>query len=107
MFVGGGIFLLIAGIARVLYKKEGMGLGDVKLMGALGLFFGVYNIIQIFILAFAIGAVISVILLIFKIKKANDYIAFGPFIVLASFATMFVPYIVLFPWYLRLISFGM
>ena len=62
MFVGAGIFLLIAAFALVAYKKEGMGLGDVKLMGMLGLFFGVKNIFQIFILSFAVGAVISILL---------------------------------------------
>ncbi len=104
MFVGAGIFLLIALIALCAYKKEGMGLGDVKLMGVLGLFFGVYNTIQIFILSFAIGALVSVLLMIFKIKKSTDYIAFGPFIVIAAGITMFVPYTVMFPWYVNLIS---
>lgn len=92
MFVGAGIFLLIAAFALIAYRKEGMGLGDVKLMGMLGLFFGMKNIFQIFILSFIIGAVISIILLLFKIKKADEYIAFGPFIVIASVVTMFIPY---------------
>ena len=67
MFVGAGIFLLIAAFALIAYRKEGMGLGDVKLMGMLGLFFGMKNIFQIFILSFIIGAVVSIILLLFKI----------------------------------------
>ena len=74
MFVGAGIFLLIALFALVAYKKEGMGLGDVKLMGMLGLFFGVKNIFQIFILSFTVGAIISILLLVFKIKKMDEYI---------------------------------
>lgn len=102
MFAGAGIFLLIALFALVAYKKEGMGLGDVKLMGMLGLFFGLYNTIQIFIISFAIGAVISIILLATKIKKSTDYMAFGPFIVIAAIFTMFVPYTIAYPWYLSL-----
>ena len=81
-----------------------MGLGDVKLMGMLGMFFGVFNTIQIFVLSFAIGAVASIILIATKIKKANDYMAFGPFIVVASFITMFVPYTIMFPNYLNFIN---
>lgn len=97
MFVGAGIFLLIALFALVAYKKEGMGLGDVKLMGMLGLFFGVKNIFQIFILSFTVGAIISVLLLVFKIKKMDEYIAFGPFIVIATIITMFAPYTTMVP----------
>ena len=103
LLAGGGIFLLIALVAFVIYKKEGMGLGDVKLMGVLGLFFGLFNTIQIFILSFAIGAIVSVLLMLFKIKKSTDYMAFGPFIVIATVITMFVPYTVLFPWYVSLL----
>lgn len=97
MFVGAGIFLLIALFALVAYKKEGMGLGDVKLMGMLGMFFGARNIFQIFILSFAVGAIVSIVLLISKIKKVDDYIPFGPFIVTASFITMFMPYTTILP----------
>ena len=36
--------------------------------------------------------VISIILLITRIKKSDEYIPFGPFIVMGTFITMFVPY---------------
>ena len=91
LFTGAGIFLLIAAFALIVYKKEGMGLGDVKLMGMLGLYFGAINMIQIFILSFLVAGIVSIILLLTKIKKTTDYIAFGPFIVIATVITMFVP----------------
>ncbi len=91
MVTGAGVFLLIALFALVVYRKEGMGLGDVKLMGVLGLFFGFTNTIQIFILSFFVAAIISIILLITKVKKTTDYIAFGPFIVIATVITMIIP----------------
>ena len=69
-----------------------MGLGDVKLMGALGLYFGLTNIIIITLLSFVSGAVLSIILLATKIRKMDQYIAFGPFIVMATFIAIFVPY---------------
>ncbi len=46
-----------------------MGFGDVKLMASLGLLFGLSNIIVITLLSFLIGAILSVLLLITKIKK--------------------------------------
>ena len=69
-----------------------MGLGDVKLMGALGLYFGFVNIIIVAIISFLVGAILSIILLITRIKKSDEYIPFGPFIVIGTFITMFVPY---------------
>ncbi len=69
-----------------------MGFGDVKLMGALGLYFGLSNIITITLLSFLIGAILSIILLITKIRKIDEYIPFGPFIVLGTFISIFVPF---------------
>lgn len=69
-----------------------MGFGDVKLMGALGLYFGLSNIIVITLLSFLIGAILSIILLATKVKKMDEYIPFGPFIVLGTFISMFVPF---------------
>ena len=92
MIVGGGIFLLITLIGGLFYGKEAMGFGDVKLMGALGLFFGFSNIIIITLVSFLIGAILSIILLVTKIKKSDEYIPFGPFIVIAAFISMYVPF---------------
>ena len=92
MLVGSGIFLAITLVGGAFYGKEAMGFGDVKLMGALGLYFGLSNIIAITLVSFLIGAVLSVILLATKIKKTNEYIPFGPFIVIATFISMYVPF---------------
>lgn len=92
MLAGGGIFLLITLVGGIFYGKEAMGFGDVKLMGALGLYFGLSNIILITLMSFLIGAVLSIILLASKIKKSSEYIPFGPFIVIATFISMYVPF---------------
>ena len=95
MLAGGGIFLMITLLGGLVYGKEAMGLGDVKLMGALGLYFGLANIVVIALVSFLIGAVLSIILLATKIKKMDEYIPFGPFIVLATFISIFIPYDIL------------
>ena len=92
MVTGGGIFLLITVIGGLIYGKEAMGFGDVKLMAALGLLFGLSNITVITLLSFLIGAILSVLLLITKIKKSREYIPFGPFIVIGTFISMYVPF---------------
>ena len=92
MLAGGGIFLLITVIGGMLYGKEAMGFGDVKMMGALGLLFGLSNTIIITLVSFLIGAILSIILLVTKIKKSDEYIPFGPFIVIGTFISMYVPF---------------
>ena len=91
MLVGGGIFLLITLLGGLIAGKEAMGFGDVKLMAGLGLIFGFVNTIMISVTSFLLGSVISVILLIARKKKGNEYIPFGPFIILATFTIIFVP----------------
>lgn len=92
MFAGAGIFLGITLIGGALFGKEAMGFGDVKIMGALGLLFGLSNIIIITLISFLVGAILSIILLITKIKKSDEYIPFGPFIVIATFVSMYIPF---------------
>lgn len=92
MIFGAGIFIILTFLGNIVLKKETMGFGDVKLIGALGLFFGWRNIIAISILSFFIAAIFSLVLIIKnKIKKQDisEFIPFGPFIVLATFIVMF------------------
>ena len=88
MLIGAGAFMLITVIGGIAAKKDAMGWGDVKLMGALGLLFGFTDIVLIMILSFFIGAIISIVLLI--LRKAKEYVPFGPFIVIASFIVMLI-----------------
>ncbi len=104
---GAGIFLLITLVGGLIAGKEAMGFGDVKLMGALGLFFRLTNIITISVMAFLIGAVASIVILVFKIKKKDEYIPFGPFIVIASFISMLVPFNILLVILLKIFTLGM
>ena len=88
--VGAGIFLIITLLGGIIAGKEAMGFGDVKLMGALGLFVGWINIILISLISFLLAGVIIAVLLLTKKKKSDEYIPFGPFIVLATFIVMLV-----------------
>lgn len=107
MIVGAGIFLFITLVGGLIAGKEAMGFGDVKLMGALGLFFGWRKIIIISLMAFLLGAVIGVILIICRRKKGNEYIPFGPFIVIATMIGMFVPFDVLLFIMMEIFTLGM
>ena len=107
MIAGGGIFLIITLLGGLIAGKEAMGMGDVKLMGALGLYFGLQNIVVISVLSFLIGAIGSILFMIVKKKSTNTYIPFGPFIVVSSLITIFVPFSILFNMLMEVFTLGM
>lgn len=108
--VGAGIFLLITLIGGLIAGKEAMGFGDVKFMGALGLYFGWMPIIAISVISFFIAAIVSIGILAYRaIKKSdnkNEYIPFGPFIVIATFIVMVVPFDILLLVLFEVLSLG-
>jgi len=77
-------FLLV-----LLTRFRGMGLGDVKLAGLMGLFLGFPKVVVALYLAFLTGATLGVILILLGKKKFKSQISFGPFLVLATFIAWF------------------
>ena len=104
---GAGIFLLITLIGGAIAGKEAMGFGDVKLMGALGLFIGWMKMISISLISFLLAAVISIVLIAIKRKKSNEYIPFGPFIVISTFLVMLTPFELLLFVLFKIFTLGM
>ena len=97
-FIGSGLVLWVALVAEVILKKEAMGFGDVKLMGAIGAFCGWQGAV----FAFFGGAVIGCVLLLaclpwIRKKDGEDglRIPFGPSLVLGAFCYLLVaePYV--------------
>ena len=79
---GYGIIWAIIFIYKVLRNKEGMGLGDAKLLSAIGFWFG-WIAIPFVIFSSSIVALIAVLPgLINKSKKLSSEIPFGPFIII-------------------------
>jgi len=79
----GGTVAFILYLVLMILSRGNLGGGDVKLAGALGLFLGFYGFWHFFAITFLTGAVVSLVLLLLKIKKKNDKIAFGPYICIA------------------------
>ena len=86
--VGGGIILIIGMAGSIIFKKEAMGGGDVKLAAMIGAFLGWRYIIISLFLGFFLGAIVGIVLILSKIKSREDVVAFGPFIVLGSLITL-------------------
>jgi leader peptidase (prepilin peptidase)/N-methyltransferase len=80
--IGAAVGLII--FSLLAFFTGAMGGGDIKLMTALGMIFGVKGIIFITIFSFIIGALVSAVLIAFKVKSMKDKIPFGPFICMAA-----------------------
>jgi prepilin signal peptidase PulO-like enzyme (type II secretory pathway) len=65
-------------------KGRAMGGGDIKLAFAMGLILGIRAMLLALFLAFTIGAIIGIGLILSHRKGKKDQIPFGPFLVLAT-----------------------
>ncbi|MCI8276868.1 MAG: prepilin peptidase [Clostridia bacterium] len=103
MCTGAGIFLGITLLGGILSGKEAMGLGDVKYMGAVGIFFGPTSVLEITLLSFILAA-ISLIIIIplrkFVYKTKDEYIPFGPFLVISTIACIFLKTNIIFTYFI-------
>lgn len=70
-------------------RGRGMGFGDVKMSLVLGSFFGFPETLVWLFLSFLSGAVIGVLMLLFKKARVGQPIPFGPFLLASAFVTIF------------------
>jgi leader peptidase (prepilin peptidase)/N-methyltransferase len=86
--VGLGLLLAIH-----LVNPRGMGMGDVKLAGVLGLylgFFGIGHVLFGLFLGFLLGSVLGLLLIGTGIRSRKDHIPFAPFLAAGAMLTLFV-----------------
>ncbi len=95
--VGFVIFFIIS-----LLTRGGMGEGDVKMVGLIGLIVGYPLIFVPIMLAIVLGGLVALLLIIFKLKSRKQSIAFGPFLAIGAMATILWGNDIL-NWYLALI----
>ncbi len=87
--VAGFILLLVPALFyRLIARVEGMGWGDVKLAALIGFITGFPLVILTIFLAVILGGIVSVILLLFKLRNRKDAIPFGPFLSVAAMVTL-------------------
>jgi leader peptidase (prepilin peptidase)/N-methyltransferase len=98
MILGGGSLFVVATLYQWLFKREGMGGGDVKLLAMIGAFLGWESVIITIISSSLIGSITGIIMIIFKGKNFKYAIPFGPFLSLGAVITLFYKNEILF-WY--------
>ncbi len=94
--------LLMDGFGRLFFKKEGMGLGDVKLMAAVGLFLGWKLTLFSLLAAVWVCTIWIVILVLSGRRQSTGYIPFGPFLSIGCLIAIFCGEGII-GWYLSLL----
>lgn len=95
---GGVVGLAIFGAVYLATRGAGMGLGDVKLASAAGLFLGFPASVASCVASFVIGTLVTAPALLAGRRGRRDAIPFGPFIVLAALLTQYSPALVYGPY---------
>lgn len=89
--IGAALILAIAEIGRLIFRKDAMGMGDVKLMALIGGITGWDGVLVTMALASVIGSVVGIAR---KLRTRDSYLPFGPFLAVAALlALLFKPQI--------------
>ncbi len=96
---GAGFFYLVALLFKWLRKKEGMGLGDVKLLAMIGAWMGWRPLLFVVLIASLSGTLIGGGTLLLSRKKFDEKIPFGPFLVIGALGYFFFEQRILAFWY--------
>jgi len=80
-------FLLIL---NLITKGKGMGMGDVKFAIFMGLLLGYPNVILAFYVAFIVGAIYGLGLMVFRKANKKSQVSFGPFLILGTLVSWFL-----------------
>jgi len=87
--IGAGIIILIAVVGGVVFRKEAMGGGDVKLMAMIGIYLGWWPHIPITLIAASLfGSIVGVALILVRKKKMGSIIPFGPFLAIGALLSL-------------------
>ncbi len=84
-------YLFLWSIAKlyILFRnKEGMGLGDCKMLAMIGAWVGLMSLVNVLIFSTVLALIVGIFLLAFKKIEQSNPIPFGPYIAIAGWSTV-------------------
>ena len=96
---GGGILLAIAGGYYLLTGREGMGGGDIKLLGMIGAFLGWQSLLFVIFSSSLSGSLVGIAAMFKQKKGGQTRIPFGPFLALSAILYLFFRHDILRFWF--------
>jgi leader peptidase (prepilin peptidase)/N-methyltransferase len=100
LLLGGGLFYIIGVLGTVVFKKDAMGGGDIKMMAMVGGVLGWKGVILTTFLGSLLGSIIGVSLIIIKGRQWSSKIPFGPYLAFGTILSLFLGQELL-AWYLH------
>ncbi|RMF16280.1 MAG: prepilin peptidase [Candidatus Dadabacteria bacterium] len=80
VLLGPGLLMTVRVVYSRLRGREGLGLGDVKLMAGVGAFTGVEGVVASLVLGSMAGTVVGIGLMLFRRGSMSTALPFGPFL---------------------------
>lgn len=102
--IGAGVSIAMAGTYALVRKQAGLGMGDIKLLAVLGVYFGPY-VLMVLMLGSILGAPVGIALARQHTGVGAARIPFGPFLAVAS-VVVGVAGPAIWQWYLGLAGLG-
>ena len=89
LLVGGGILYAVALGYYLLTRREGMGGGDIKLLGMIGAFLGWQSLLFVVFFSSLTGSMVGILAMLRQGRGGRTRIPFGPFLSLAAMLYLF------------------
>ncbi|MCF7932181.1 MAG: prepilin peptidase [Acholeplasmataceae bacterium] len=89
LIIGFLILFFIRIFGELIYKREALGLGDVKLLAVGGFYVGWPNVFLTLLISSVVASIVELTLIALKIRSREDQIPFGPYLMIGLTVALF------------------